>query len=390
MKILGVSHSCVTDVNQQLYLSLQKSMGAQVELIVPAIWKNQLSTAQFPPSLLPAVDFPVHQLPVNMAGNNSLYFYRSGLQSVIEKAAPDAVFLHEEPWTLSAAQVVNVCTQRKIPFVCYTMQNIQKQYPFPFSLMEHRTYRSAMAMAVLSDEVRQVMVSKGFNGESPLLALACDLTLFYKGPSTEMRRSLGLSGTVIGYMGRLVKAKGLDTLVEAFMRIKNQLPDVDVSLLIVGSGPEEQALKKQVADAGLERCTVFTGTVPHTRAGDYMRCMDVFVLPSRTTPAWKEQFGRVIIEAMACGVPVVGSDSGQIPYLIRDTGGGSVFHEGDAADLAAKLENLVIDPSLRQRLGAVGEVSVRRNYTYDAIARVLYEIVERGLRAKAPAAIRRV
>ena len=88
--------------------------------------------------------------------------------------------------------------------------------------------------------------------------------------------------------------------------------------------------------------------------------------PSLTTPAWKEQFGRVLTDAMACGVPVVGSDSGEIPTVIGD--GGLVTPEGDPAALSAALNRLQANRDMRQELGRRGRARVLANYTHDRIA----------------------
>ena len=99
----------------------------------------------------------------------------------------------------------------------------------------------------------------------------------------------------------------------------------------------------------------FTGYIPHDEAARYLASFDVLVLPSETQPNWKEQFGRVVIEAMACGTPVVGSDSGAIPRLIESTGGGLIFHEGVPQHLADQLRLCVGDTSLVERLGKLGQ-----------------------------------
>jgi glycosyltransferase involved in cell wall biosynthesis len=93
---------------------------------------------------------------------------------------------------------------------------------------------------------------------------------------------------------------------------------------------------------------------------------DCLVLPSRTRPNWKEQFGRVLIEAMACGVPVVGSTSGELPNVIGEAGG--LFAEGDAAALAAKLHGLWQDPARRARWAAAGRERVLARYTQRRVA----------------------
>ena len=110
----------------------------------------------------------------------------------------------------------------------------------------------------------------------------------------------------------------------------------------------------------------------------YLAAMDVLALPSLTTPNWKEQFGRVLIEAMACEVPALGSDSGEIPHVIGD--GGVVFHEGDVAELRARLAELQNSPELRRQLATNGRQRVLDHYTQakvaEATAQVYRELLE--------------
>jgi len=91
------------------------------------------------------------------------------------------------------------------------------------------------------------------------------------------------------------------------------------------------------------------------------------VLPSRTSSHWVEQFGRVLIEAMACGVAVVGSDSGEIPHVIGDAG--LIFPEGDVAALRKQLARLQGNQALRRELGARGRARVMAHYTQAQVAR---------------------
>jgi len=110
------------------------------------------------------------------------------------------------------------------------------------------------------------------------------------------------------------------------------------------------------------------GFVPHDQAPEYLSAFDLLVLPSETRPHWKEQFGRVIIEALACGTPVVGSDSGEIPNVIAATKGGVVFPEGQPQALAEQLRSLILNPSLRSHLVEQGRQTVQSHYTNSALA----------------------
>jgi glycosyltransferase involved in cell wall biosynthesis len=98
---------------------------------------------------------------------------------------------------------------------------------------------------------------------------------------------------------------------------------------------------------------------------------DVLALPSRTTTTWVEQFGRVLVESMSCGVPVVGSDSGEIPWVINSTGGGLVVPEGDVVALRDALVRLRDSPALRRELADRGGRSAREQFSVAAVASCL-------------------
>jgi glycosyltransferase involved in cell wall biosynthesis len=108
-----------------------------------------------------------------------------------------------------------------------------------------------------------------------------------------------------------------------------------------------------------------------------MNALDVLVLPSRTTARWKEQFGRVIIEAHACATPVIGSDSGAIPAVIGDAG--LVFSEGDARAFADAIQTLKNDPECARRMGATGRAQVEAKYTWARVAEQMHFIYKRVL-----------
>lgn len=377
MKILAISHSCAADVNQQLFVELNELPETEVALVLPSRWRQDYSEHTTPSKFLPGLRFNVHPLSVFAPGSLHLHFYLRGLDAVLMRFRPDVVLVDEEPWSFVLAQVGRICAARRIPFLPYTKQNILKRYPFPFGWIERQTYLHAAGIVALSEDVRDVLRAKGYRGDCPILPHACDLSLFHPGHSEDLRQKLKLSGVVIGYLGRLVSEKGLQTLVEAAKALASAKDPVPFTVLFVGAGPHEDELRSLTVQSGVKERFIFAGAVAHGEAGDYLRCMDIFVLPSLTTRSWKEQFGRVIVEAMACGVPVAGSNSGHIPYLIEETGGGLVFAEGDANDLAAKLSTLLHDGGTRKGLGAAGAKAVSANYTYPSIARRLHEVLGR-------------
>ena len=110
-----------------------------------------------------------------------------------------------------------------------------------------------------------------------------------------------------------------------------------------------------------------------------LRRLDTLVLPSHTTRTWKEQFGRVLIEAMSCGVPVIGSSSGEIPNVIGDAG--LIYPEGDVPALAAAIGQLAEQPGLYADLARRGRTRVLERYTQSALARQYYEVYRAMLSA---------
>ena len=176
----------------------------------------------------------------------------------------------------------------------------------------------------------------------------------------------------IGYAGRLVQSKGLMDLLAAVRTL-----DAPVEMLLIGNGE----LKEQLAGQAIPGSTVrvLDGLTHDQMASAYAQ-LDVLVLPSLTTPTWKEQFGRVIVEALWCGVPVVGSDSGEIPWLIQLTEGGLIFPEGDQEMLATQLTRLRNEPALRERLAKTGRAAVDRLFSVpaatDSLERLLVNAAE--------------
>jgi glycosyltransferase involved in cell wall biosynthesis len=171
-------------------------------------------------------------------------------------------------------------------------------------------------------------------------------------------------------VGRLVPEKGIQNLLESFAKVKG----IHNSLLILGSGPLMRSLQSQSVELGIEKQVRWVSALEQTSVPDYLNCMDVLVLPSLTTPRWKEQFGRVLIEAQACEVPVIGSDSGAIPEVIDKAG--LIFQEGDVEQLANRIKSLMDSKTLCGKLGKTGRKRVLDHYTNQKIADSIFRIYQ--------------
>lgn len=254
----------------------------------------------------------------------------------------DVIDIHEEPYALATTQILILRWLRRnqAPFVMYSAQNIAKRYPPPFRWFERWALRHAAALTVCNNEAGLIAVRKGLVGLNTYIPLGLDTSRFSpyeKGPRDPDR-------LVVGYVGRLEAKKGVDVLLDAAEG------DTRIHLAFAGGGPREDSLRKRVASWG-DRVH-FAGHLNQDQLTTFYRDLDVLAVPSTPTPTWLEQFGRVAVEAMASGVPVVASASGALPDVIGDAG--LLVPPGDARALRAALIRILEQPELSARLRAAG------------------------------------
>ena len=161
---------------------------------------------------------------------------------------------------------------------------------------------------------------------------------------------------IITYVGRLAPYKGLPTLLRAFHYVLRNTKDA--VLVVVGKGMMEKGLKALAFDLNIQNAVVFANDVDDEVLPNFYRMSDVFVLPSRSGA---ESFGLSLLEAMACGIPVVASNVGGVPYVVGD--GGVLVRPNSPLEMAEALEGILSDQALRQELsGKASKESFRFNW----------------------------
>jgi len=377
MKVLVVSHSYVVGVNQQKIQRLAELPGFSVALAAPKEWMDMGRKLHL--EKIPDAAFRLY--PLNVFWYNHLYahFYDwFQLLAIFIREKPDVLYIEEEPQSLAAGQVLLAASIFKTTRILLTWENLEVKFPRYKRLMARWVLKHIDAAVGGTGDALETIRKIGYKGPgfvNPQFGLDED-SFFFKevNPLTEkldLRKKF-----VIGFIARLTREKGILTLIQATARLP-----FEYTLFIVGDGPVKAQAVKLAAELGIENRIKWGGIISHSQLAEYMNCFDLFVLPSIPGPNWKEQFGHVVIEAMSCQLPVIGSDCGAIPELIGD--GGLIFPAGDVDRLAAHIKTLHDDPSLREKLGARGRRRVLENYSDRVIVQKLQNIIKEVYSGKA-------
>jgi glycosyltransferase involved in cell wall biosynthesis len=353
-RLLVVSHACVLPVNQHIYARLL-ALGWDVTVIVPERWRHEYAVEPFESRPLPELATRLIRVPTMLAGRPQRHLYKVRRSPLFGRIAPHVAFFEEEAFSLPALQWSLAAVRASTPFGVQADENLDRALPWVARFARAWNLRRAAFIAARSPAAGDL--ARRWGAEGPVVLVPHAVPDWRPVPLSSSRPF------TVGFAGRLVAEKGVRDLVQAVASL-----DPPVRLLFVGDGPLRSELERARLGNGFVeiRADVAHDKMPHAYAE-----MDVLVLPSRTTDRWAEQFGRVLVEALYCGVPVVGSDSGEIPWVITETGGGYVVPEGDVARMTTVLAHLRARPRERQHLARRGAEAARRLFGLDAAADAL-------------------
>lgn len=360
-KLLTIGHSYCIALNRRLAHEMARQGGNdwEVTAAAPAHVYGELPTAREESE---ACNLAL--IPALRARKTQLLLYGRKLRELMHD---DWELIHcwEEPHTLATAQILH-WTPPSAPFVFWTMQNISKSYFWPFSASERYCLERCSGWLASGYSIVETMLPRGY-GRRPyrIMPIGVDVEVFRpdRAAGAFVRNQLGwkIEGPpVVGYLGRLVEEKGLMFMT----RILDQLR-TPWRALMVGAGPLETRLRLWSTRYG-DRVQIVTG-VRHHQVPAYLNAMDLLCAPSQTRPNWREQFGRMIIEGFAVGLPILASDSGEIPYVVN--GAGVIVSESDAAGWTEALGDLLENPTQRREFAERGLQRAHSAYTWPTIAR---------------------
>lgn len=357
MRVLLASKALVVGAYQQKLHDLARHPAvSHLTAVVPPAWQEPGGRMlAFEPDFTSGYDLRIE--PIRFNGNFHLFFW-PGLGRIIRETRPDLVHLDEEPYNFATAHGAWAARRSGARLVFFSWQNLARRYPPPFGQMEQFVYHVSDGALVGNAEAGAVLREKGYRHPTfhvPQFGVDSDrFAPLAGGP-------LPSGGTFqVGFAGRVVEEKGILVLLRALGRLEGSW-----QLTVMGSGPLLGRCQRETRERGIADRVRWDPGVPSLDMPARLQALDALVLPSLTRPNWKEQFGRVLVEAMACQVPVVASASGEIPNVVGDAG--LLVPEGDENALQAALARLRDDAMLRRSLGERGRARVLARFTHQRI-----------------------
>jgi glycosyltransferase involved in cell wall biosynthesis len=364
-RLVSISHSYVVTLNRRLANEMAR-VGAgrwEVTAVAPRFFHGDLSPIELQRE--PDEASQVEGVRALFSRSAHMFVYGPELREKLARGA-DLVHSWEEPYVFAGAEVA-LLTPRRVPLVFSTAQNLFKRYPPPFAQLERLVVARSAGWVAFGETVKQNLLTRPGYAQRPAryIPMGVDVELFQPdraaGAGFLQELGWGAQGApVVGYLGRFVPEKGVELLREVLERLTTPW-----RALFVGGGPLEASLRAWAKRQG-DRVRVVTG-VPHARVPSVLNAMDVLCAPSQTTPRWKEQFGRMLAEGFACGVPVLTSDSGEIPHTAGEAG--LVLPEADRAAWTVALSELLESPGRRRELSARGRERAVSRFTWPVVAR---------------------
>ncbi|MGC9525500.1 MAG: hormogonium polysaccharide biosynthesis glycosyltransferase HpsO [Limnospira sp.] len=385
MKIIVASHTYIVDLNREKLRELARlEPSIEVTVVVPRLWNpGGVQSKQIESQPVDEGNFKVVPISNFSKNNQGLLTFGLDLISLMRSLKPDIIQVEQGSKALTYSQFITLNRMLGLGAknVFFTWWNLPYELKFPVSLLEKYNLANTDGIVVGNKDGAEILRDRGYEGPLRIMPqLGVDETLFKPEPQPQLRAELGIEpdAFVVGFVGRFVEEKGLFTLAKALSKVS----DRPWKWVLLGRGELRSQLLDTAAELGIRDRLILIESVPHDRVWQYINVMNTLILPSETTDkfktltsvGWKEQFGHVLIEAMACRVPPVGSDSGEIPHVIDDTG--LVFPEGDAEALAGCLRQLMENPQLLHDLGQRGYNRAMERYTNKALAQELLDFYQ--------------
>lgn len=358
-RLVVISHAGIKQINRAVYRELKYDF-LSITIVVPAALT--LSSGQQIVAEPAREDDPV-VIPMALQGRNPRTYFYPDLISWLNVHKTDVVLLENDPVSRLGVQLSAWCRKNGARIICQTYENLKRDLvttlrefgvkALPRNLVIHamnaRMASRTDALLVVNRDSEEIFQRYGYSNVCRI-PLGYDQKVFFRDTTLrhEYRKKLAVSDDtlVIAYFGRLVRQKGVHLLIEALSGLTSMKWILLLDHIHDSEGSYASEIRRAVSDHGLdERVKYFEAD--HFEIANYMRAADIAVAPSITTPAFKEQYGRAVQEAMACGCVTLVSDSGHLKDIVGDAM--LVFRENDPAAIRERIASFMQNPLLRQQ-----------------------------------------
>jgi glycosyltransferase involved in cell wall biosynthesis len=334
VRLCLISHAYLEAAYSHVLDTLAAYPGVELAWITPNRYKLNLQNSSGEYSAK-STSFRTYAVPIYLGGRQGTFLYQPALlNAALDDFKPDLIFHEQEVFCLGASQIAYLAHKRRIPLVMFVNENVYRKLSLPRRWLTRYVLKRSRALIAISQGAAEVHRSWGFKGRIELLP-QIGVKLNPK-PSFGPRGSGALN---ICYVGRLIPIKGVDCLLGALAILKNQ--GIPFRCTIAGRGDSLEELVALTGQLELTNRVTFAGMLPPEQVSALFQDSDVLVCPSRKTSTWEEQFGRVLVEAMAQGVIAVGSRTGAIGEVIGSED--LTFDQDDVPALAKILQRLAQD-----------------------------------------------
>ena len=356
MRVLMLSKACIVGIYQRKLELIAAQPDIELRVLVPPSWRDERGITYL--ERVYTTGYELVETPLRFNGKFHLHYYPE-FATHLKSWQPDIVHLDEEPYNIATWLALRATRRTSARTLFFSWQNIVRHYPPPFNWLEKYVLQHTDFALMGTQSAADIWRNKDYQGELAVIPqFGVDENLFMPAATPKSYDA----PVHIGYAGRLVPEKGIDLVLQALAKLKH----LNWHFSIIGGGPLQETLQTQTQEFQIANKVKFWGLVPSVEMPFHFQDLDVLVIPSRTQANWKEQYGRVIIEAMASGTAVIGSDSGAIPDVIGEAG--LVFPENDQIALQQGLAKLINEPEFRQNLIKLGRQRVLDNFTQAQVA----------------------
>ncbi len=347
IKLLAVSQASFTAVNREIFRRLNNA-AYKVTIIIPETisYSSGIKTAQKTEAEDPEIIF------VKTKRNNPRLQKIIGLKKILDTQKPDIVFLDNDPGSLQAVEISRWCKKNNAKCIVQSCENLPFDYKSSFIragfkggvlsvvkiFLNFLNKKNIDYIFTINDDGTKIFKNVGYKNVQKI-PLGFNENLFNDFPEKriKIRKELDLNNVVIAYFGRIVPEKGIHILLEALAKLEHLEWTFILDDFELYKNSYSETVNNLILKLRLQNRIKYI-KADHKEIADYMNASDIVVLASVSTPKWKEQYGRVIPEAMACKNAVIVANSGALPELVGDAG--FVFEEKDTDKLSEYIKTL--------------------------------------------------